>query len=381
MKQLSLLVFLALFLAACKKETKQPGSSVTYYNFVGDIGTNDNSTCFSSDGNLLICGSSAGNLSVLKITKSGVQIWRTDFNDGVITSASGIAEKNGEIFVCGYSARNYAISKTDVLLVKLNASGDTIWTKTYGSAESDYGRNVIGTSDGNILISAKTDGFGAGGYPDIYLIKVDPDGNVLWESSYQDIDQENPYHLMETQAGEYLVTGTNQDNSNEPGEIYLLKVSASGQQLWNKKIGSPAWKGGYSTIELSSGELVTCGSHTLNGQSQVLVVKTDNLGNVIWEKEYGDSGLGISEQANSIKQNTDGTFTITGGVFDLGTGQTKMILVKTDENGNQLWFKKLNDYYGGSAKNLLKDGNDNIITGSRNGSIVMLRADNDGVFK
>lgn len=379
MKQLSLLGFLIFFIVACKKETVEPGTKVTYYSFDGGIGTNDNSTCLSSDGNLLICGATGENLSVLKITKSGTQIWRTDFNAGTMSSVSGIAEKNGEIFICGRTFKNYSSDKIDVLLTKLNAAGDTIWTKTYGSTEDDYGYNIIGTSDGNILISGITYSFGAGSFCDIYLIKVDPNGNVIWEASYADLDQEVAFHLMETQNGEYLVTGTNEDTNDSGRELYLLKVSASGQQLWSQKMG-PAWKWGYSTIELSSGELMTCGIHTVNHQNQVLLVKTDHLGNVIWEKEYGDSGFGISEQGNSIKQNPDGTFTIAGSIYDAGNGQRKIILLKTDENGNQLWFKKLNDYYEGSAQNLLKDGNDNIITGTRNGSIVMLRTTGDGVF-
>ena len=61
--------------------------------------------------------------------------------------------------------------------------------------------------------------------------------------------------------------------------------------------------------------------------------------------------------------------------------QSKVILIKIDENGNQLWFKKFNDYYGGNALNLLKDGDDNILTGNRNEGIFMTRTDGNGNFK
>jgi hypothetical protein len=382
MKQLSILVLVILFLAACKKETDpEAGQHANYYTFEGQTGTRDNSTCLSNDGNLLICGNKGSDLSILKITKSGTQLWRKNFNPGIESKASSITELNGDIFICGSTARNYASGQYDVLLIKANASGDTIWTKTYGSAEEDYGRNIIRTSDGNILISAITYGFGAGSFSDIYLVKVDPDGNVIWESSYQDIDQEAVFHLMETQNGEYLVSGTNEDDGDSGRELYLLKVSATGQQLWSKKI-DPIWKWGYSTIETASGDLITCGQRTIPfHQTQVLLVKTDHLGNVIWEKEFGESEFGISEEGNSIKQNADGTFTIAGSTYNAGNGQRKVILIKTDENGNQIWFKKFNDYYGGNALNLLKDGNDNILTGNRNGSIFLTRTDGDGVYK
>lgn len=107
-----------------------------------------------------------------------------------------------------------------------------------------------------------------------------------------------------------------------------------------------------------------------------MLIKTDNLGNVIWAKEFGESA---SEEGSSIKQNPDGTFTITGRTQI--NGQTKIILIKTDENGNQLWFKKFNDYYGGNALNLLKDGDDNILTGNRNDGIFMTRTDGNGNYK
>jgi hypothetical protein len=379
MKRLSLLGILLLSFTACKKDSDPESQPTANYNtFPGSIGSNDNSTCFSSDGNLLICGNTGygADLSVLKITKTGTQIWRKDFNAGIMSTATGITERNGEIFVCGQTQRNYALNKADVLLTKLSATGDTIWTKTYGTTEDDHGRNIIATSDGNILISGITYGFGVVTYCDIYLIKVDPDGNILWEASYPDIEQEVAYNLMETQNGEYLITGTNEDTDNSGRQLYLLKVNASGQQVWNKKIGS-AWKWGYSSIETASGDLLICGEQYNPFQtSQVMLIKTDNLGNVIWSKEFGESA---SEEGNSIKQNPDGSFTITGRTQI--NGQSKVILIKIDENGNQLWFKKFNDYYGGNALNLLKDGDDNILTGNRNEGIFMTRTDGNGNFK
>lgn len=368
-------------LSSCKKEkNSSSGPPPNYFTFSGQIGSNDNSTCFSNDGNLLICGNLSDNLSVLKITKTGSQIWRTDFNAGSISSAYGITEKNGDVFICGKTLRNYNSNRADVLLVKVSASGDTLWTKTYGSVENDYGNNIIGTSDGNLVIAGKTEGFGAGTFGDLYLIKVDSDGNVLWEASYPDPDQESPFHLLETQNGEYLVTGTNEDNGQNR-ELYLLKVNASGQQLWAKKIGPPTWKWGLSTIETSTGEFITCGYHTVDHQNQVLLVKTDNLGNIVWEKEYGKDGFGNSEQGNSIKENTDGTFTITGSVWDLTAEQRRILLIKTDPNGELIWLKKFTDFYDATGANLLKDNNDNIITGNRNGNIFMIRTNSDGVYK
>jgi hypothetical protein len=383
MKLQTLFLAAILLLSSCKKEENIPPTSetqATYYTFAGEIGNTDNSTLVTADNNLIICGNTGASLSIFKISKSGNQIWRNDFLAGSGSQASGIAQTtNQDIFICGRTSRTYASTKNDILLVKTNTTGDTIWTKIYGGIESEYGECIIATSDGNLLIAGKTESFGAGSFGDIYLVKVNTNGDTLWTKHYPDQDQEVSFHLMETITGEYLVTGTNEDNSN-PRELYLLKVSANGVQLWNKKIGPATWKWGYSTIELSDGSLVTSGQHTENGYSQILIVKTDNLGNIIWEREFGENN--ISEQGNSIKQNLDGSFIITGMSFDVSSGQTEIILLKVDANGNQILFKKFGSASFDSGVNIIKDTNDdNIITGNYNGMIFMTKTDNNGVFK
>jgi hypothetical protein len=300
-----------------------------------------------------------------------------------MSSSSGIMETNShDFFIVGETFRNYSRTMKDVLLVKTNNMGDTIWTKTYGGINSEYGANIIQTSDGNILLSGKTESFGAGSVGDIYLIKVRTNGDILWSKSYPDPNQEEPFHLLETKNGEFLVTGTDENVEADPRELYLLKVDINGEKLWNKTIGSVSWNWGFSTIELPDGDLLTCGQHnSKEGYSQVLVVKTSNTGNPIWQKEYGEEYL--SEKGNSLKQNSDGTFTISGASYDVNTGKNDIILLKIDSNGNQIWLKSfgysISDEWG---INLCKDTNeDNIITGDYSDYIIMTKLDSAGNFK
>lgn len=383
MKQFTLLtIIIIMFLISCNPDNDillTPETQPNYFTFKGQVGAIDNSTLASLDNNLIVCGNNDNNLFILKITKQGKQIWRNDFSAGYNSYASGISEVNGNIFICGSSTKELSGSNSDVLLIKINSSGDTIWTRTYGGVDADYGKNIISTSDGNLLIAGKTESFGAGTFGDIYLLKLNTDGEILWTMSYPDQDQEVPFHLFETKNGEYLVTGTNEDN-NQYRELYLLKISSAGQLVWNKKIGPPTWKWGYSTIEIQSGDLLTCGKHTSNGFNKVLAVKTNSQGKVIWEKEFGINNL--SEEGCSIKQNYDGTFTIAGRSFDQSTGLTDLILLKIDQNGDLVWRKIIEKLSFQSGINLIKDSNDgNIITGSYNDNAIMIRVDSNGIFK
>jgi hypothetical protein len=378
---ISLIIITVFILLSCEKNNNEPQKNEPiYFTFSGTIGTNDNSTLLSSDNNLIICGNTGDKISILKISKSGEKVWRNDFIAGNMSSGSALVEiENGDLFVCGETSRNWDTSRSDILLVKTNSEGDTIWTKTYGGQEKEYGKNIIVTSDGNILIAGKTESFGAGSFGDIYLIKVNYNGDTIWSKVYADPDQEVPFNLIETTNGEYLVTGTNEDNSNPRG-LYLLKVNSEGGKLWDKTIGAGLWKWGYSTIELLNGDLLTCGQHTSGGYSQVLLLKTDNQGNTIWEKEYGEDNL--SEKGNSIKENLDGTFTITGSSYDVNTMQDDIIILKINQAGNQSWFKKFGSSKSDWGINLIKDTNDdNIITGDYSESIFMTKIDKNGNYK
>ncbi len=379
-KSTILIIITILVFLGCKKNNSVPsGDNPTYFTFEGTLGTNDNSTIVSLDNNLIICGNKGDKIALVKVSKLGKDIWRKDFMAGNMSSCSAIAEnESGDLFICGKTYRNWDVSQSDILLIKTNAQGDTIWTKTYGSPEKDYGTNIINTSDGNILISAGSKG-------DIYLYKINYNGDTIWSRGYVDINQEVPFNLLETSNGEYLVTGTNEDVESGR-EIYLLKVDSDGIKLWDRKIGPPTWKWGFSTIELSNNDLLICGQHTIGeGYSQVLVVKTDNLGNTIWEKEFGENK--ISEKGNSIKKNKDNSYTITGSSYDVSTMNEDIILLKIDETGNQVWFKKFGGPETDWGMNLIKDLNDdNLITGDLNigGSeenIFLTRTDKNGNFK
>jgi hypothetical protein len=377
---LPILILTMLLLSSCNKENPEGKlSNPVYFLFNGQIGTNDNSTVVSMDDNLIICGNSDGKISLLKISKSGEEIWRKDLSAGNMSSGDALVNiENGDLFVCGKTYRNWDASKIDILLVRTNAEGDTVWTKTYGGIDEEYGKNIIKTSDGNLLIAGKTDSFGAGPFGDIYLIKVNYDGDAIWTRVYASPGQEVPYCLTETMNGEYIVTGTK--DSDDPRGLYLLKVNANGVKLWDKTIGAGLWKWGFSTLELPNTDLIICGEHTFSHYSQILVLKTDNQGNPIWEKDFGEDYL--SENGKSIKQNLDGTFTITGSSYDVNTTQDDIVVLKIDQDGNQSWFKRFGSSETDWGINLIKDTNDdNIITGDYDGSIFMTRLDKNGNFK
>src|SRR5438045_9216141 len=95
--------------------------------------------------------------------------------------------------------RNYVTSSTDYILAKMNSSGDTLWTKTYGGLNDDYGYELIKTSDGNLLACGISYSFSQQGSCDIYMVKLNTNGDTLWTKNFYRPQQEESFHLLETQ--------------------------------------------------------------------------------------------------------------------------------------------------------------------------------------
>jgi len=377
----STLIFASLFfLSSCEKDKNDPvipEPDPTYYSFEGSIGVHDNSTIITADQNLLISGTNFGRVYLLKISKAGSLIWEKEFEANTGLSTSVVQSADQHFFICGYTYRNSFLSAEDVLLVKLNGDGDTLWTKTYGGESGDFGYYIRNTDDGNLLLCGTSFSQSTDHASDVYLVKVNLDGDTLWTRTFVDPGVEVALHLLEMQNGDILITGY---ESNSSKGVLLIKLNAEGILLWKKKISSTMSEAGFSTIELPTGDLVTCGERNNDTLDKILVIRLDATGNVIWEKEYGEGG--ITEQGNSIKMNADGSFVITGPSEAIHSGETGIILLKIDADGNQLLLKRFGDGFVDAGQNILKDENDdNIITGNHNGNIFMTRTDNNCVFK
>jgi hypothetical protein len=380
-KNILIIFLLGLGAASCKKvhislAEPVPEATPIFHTYDGQLGISDNSAIVSYDGNIVICGNLDHHILVFKISKNGDLIWKKMIG-GVMTSvASGIAEtKDHQLVICGYTDMNYNQSRADIMVVKMSEAGDSLWTKTFGGTENDTGYSITGTSDGNMLVAAKTESFDAYD-PDLYLVKIDMDGKELWAKKYYNEGTEVPVHVMETKEGGYLVTGTSKDY-NPQFNLYLFKVNSAGNYLWKNSVFGNIW--GYSTVESANGDLLTCGGGpALN--NNVFLHKTNSSGATLWEQVLNTNGEFIN--AFSMKENPDHSFDMTG-YFKPSPNAKKIILfMKIDNNGKSLLMRKFGEPINNEGLNLVKDKNgDNLIIGRNDKQIFFTRLGTDGKFK
>ncbi len=218
---------------------------------------------------------------------------------------------------------------------------DTLWTKTYGGADNDGGYAVQQTSDSGYIITGWTYSFGAGGY-DVYLIKTDSLGDTLWTRTYGTSDSEIGRSVQQTSDGGYIIAGNIWFTDHD--DVYLIKTDSFGDTLWTKHYGGTSWDRGYSVQQtFDKGYIVAGYTHSFGAVNfMVYLIKTDSLGDTVWTKTYGGSD---ADEARSVEQTADHGYFIVGTTWSFaGGGYNDVWLLKTDSLGDTLWTK----VYGGS---------------------------------
>ena len=158
---------------------------------------------------------------------------------------------DGGYILAGYTY-SFGTGESDVYLIKLDSNGDTIWTKTYGGDSYDVGYSVQETSDGGYIIVGYTYSFGAG-ESDVYLIKTDSNGNVLWTKTFGGASYDMGYSVQETSDGGYIITGYTDSFGAGGSDVYLIKTDSNGNIAWTRTYGGSSSEAGYSVRETPDG--------------------------------------------------------------------------------------------------------------------------------
>jgi gliding motility-associated-like protein len=208
--------------------------------------------------------------------------------------------------------------------------------KIYGGAGDDVAYDVRSTTDGGYIMAGKTNSFGSGNY-DGYVVKTDALGNVQWTKTYGGTAEDVINKIMQTADGGYVFVGTTRSYGSTASDAWVVKIDGTGAVQWARRFGENTANGeqGTSICLTSDGGYAIIGNHnSAPFFSNVLVLKLDANGNLVWGKVF-DSG------------NTDGSGYITqDGDVLMATGFTRTslsyhdaLVMKIDiANGNLLWM-------------------------------------------
>jgi len=282
-------------------------------------------------------GAGANDFYLIKTDSVGNTIWtKTYGGTGDDEAYAAQQTTDGGYIVAGYS--NSFATFYDAYLIKTNALGDTLWTKTYGSNKDDYINSIQQTTDGGFILAGYTTGFISGADSgSIYLIKTDANGNLSWSKALGGTNGYNDgYRVRQTTDKGYIITGYTNGFGEPNGDAFLCKTDSMGTVSWTKTYGSSGVDWGNSVKQTPDGGYIIVGSSSFDSTNliDVYLIRTNTIGDTLWTKTYG--GLGY-DYGQSVEQTTDGGYIITGYTNGCDTCNYNVYLIKTDANGNLIW--------------------------------------------
>jgi Secretion system C-terminal sorting domain len=184
------------------------------------------------------------------------------------------------------SAIGTGVSSSDFYLIRTNAFGDTLWTRTYDNSQNDAGRAIQQTADSGFIVAGYTR-YLINAY-NIYLIKTDSIGDTLWTKQYVDTVTGGANSIQQTLDGGYIIAGV------RLGEMYIIKTNAWGDTLWTRTFGdSQNLSQAFNVRQTQDGGYIISGTGTIGSAFGAYIIKTDSLGIV-------SSGTGIAEVNNPL---------------------------------------------------------------------------------
>ena len=224
-----------------------------------------------------------------------------------------------------------------VLLLVSFVHAQQRWKKTFGGTDNDYGRYGLQTADSGYVVTGYAMSYGAG-YTDFYLIKTNGSGDLVWFNTFGDTGYQSAYSVRQTADRGYVMTGVTMPPSGYAFNVRIVKTDASGDQEWEKTYGGDADDQGFDIQQTSDGGYIITGvTRSFGaGTNDVLLLRTTEAGDSLWFRNCGGNG---SDMGYSILENSDHSYTIAGFTSGIGGFNEDVYLVKISYTGDTIWSR------------------------------------------
>jgi len=279
---------------------------------------------------------------------------------------------DGGLVVCGYSdSPEYSEGERDLFVLRVDALGRLRWARGYGGQGNDRGSALLPTPDGGFLIAGETgsnqrDVKENHGGLDGWLVKLDAQGKLQWERSIGGSQNDKLKVLIATQDGNYLAAGPSDSKdghlkgNNGRTDVMIVKIQPDGNILWVKNVGGDSFDDVFGLSQLPDGDLLMVGTtysssgqiHRSQGENDIYLARLDADAQLKWMKAYGGSQ---DDGGNSLQVAKDGSLLVAAtsrsndGLLPDCYGKYDGWLMCTDADGVVRWSQN----YGGSKSEQL----------------------------
>lgn len=226
----------------------------------------------------------------------------------------------------------------NILFIRTDSLGNLTWSKKMSGPNDEKVEDVHQTMDGGFIASGYTSS-GSFGSWDIFLMKLDSSGNVLWTKNFGGTDKDYSYKCLETSDSGYVVVGHTYSFGTSTRSGYAIKTDVNGNVIWSKVYTGSSSDYLEEPIELPNGDLMLAG-YTWSFSTvdhDAWFNRTDAMGNIKWSTVLGNPQSNSRESARCVTMTSDGGF-VGGGIKGM---------FKIDSVGDFVWHHQHmhgNDY-------------------------------------
>lgn len=176
-------------------------------------------------------------------------------------------------YVCAGYTDSYGAGGHDAYLVKVDRNGVLQWGRTYGGVGYDEVYSMQCTPDGGFITAGYTDSFGPG-VSAVYVLRVDSLGDTLWTGTFGGFGHEDGSYIARTRGNCYVITGSTRAFGASTGDVYLLKIDSLGNILWSGAYGDASDELGCMVLETSDHGYIIAGQKRVNNTEDIYIIKT-----------------------------------------------------------------------------------------------------------
>jgi hypothetical protein len=325
---------------------------------------------------------------LIKTDANGNKIWDRIFGGSHNDIGYSVQQTKDGGYILTGSTESFGAGSEDLWLIKTDANGNEIWNKTFGGPRDDWGRFVQQTADGGYIITGSMYSYNTAHLSQmVWLIKIDANGNEVWDRIFGGPRDDWGYSVQQTNDGGYIITGaTKSFGENSNSALWLIRTDANGNEIWDRIFGGPGNNVGFSVQQINDGGFITLGSKEsyVPGIEVIWLIKTDATGAKVWDKTFSGS---VDDVGKSVQQTIDGGYISAGSKGSSSGGSQDLWLIKTEGYGNEIWDKSF-DGSGWNEGKSVQQTNDrgyiisgsaySYISGSKNSVVWLIKTDPNG---
>jgi len=280
-------------------------------------------------------GNGNSDIYVVKTDSLGTYQWSKTYGGAASDIGLSIAQTyDGGYIITGYT-NSFGAGAYDVYLVKTNSTGDTTWTQTYGGSDWDFGYSVKQTADSGYIITGETSSFGNGGN-DIYLIRTDAMGDTLWTKTYGGTNMDYGRSVQITFDGGYIIAGGTSSFGAGKVDAYVVRTDVNGDTLWTNTFGGSEDDFANAIIQsLDTGFAFIGTTESFGyGAKDGYFLKMTKNGNFSWYQTFVGS---TDDEGKDLKQLANAGYLLIGTVTGFGEGEIDFVFYITDPGGWSLY--------------------------------------------